>query len=59
MIDLMGDTELDLLILPVVVTTLVWGQAIHACVQWFRRHVRLASTLGRVSAEGQRLNVAA
>jgi len=39
MIDLLGDTELDILILPVVVTTLVFSQAIEACGTWFRRHV--------------------
>ncbi len=40
MIDLMGDTELDILILPVVVTTLLFGQAVEACGNWFRRHVQ-------------------
>ncbi len=39
--DLIGDPDLDLLILPIVVTTLVFGQAIEECVNWFRRHVRL------------------
>ena len=41
MSDLMSDPDLDLLILPIVVTTLVFGQAIEECVNWFRRHVRL------------------
>jgi len=39
MIDLMGDTELDLLILPVVVTTVVFGQAIKACVKCLPLHL--------------------
>lgn len=44
MIDLMGDMELDLLILPVVVTTLALGQVIEASVNWFTRHVPLTSS---------------
>ena len=42
MTGVMGDTDLDLLILPVVVTTLIVGQAIEACINWFRRHTRFA-----------------
>jgi len=41
MIDLLGDTELDLLLLPIVVTTLGLGQAIETCSTWFRRCIRL------------------
>jgi len=59
MIDLMGDTELDLLILPLVVTTLALGQTIDACVKWLKCHARLTSSLGRVPAEGQQLSLAA
>jgi len=40
MTGLMGDPDLDLLILPVVVTTLVFGQAIEESIEWLSRHVR-------------------
>lgn len=41
MINLMGDTELDLLVFPLIVTTLAVGQALDACIGWFRWHFRL------------------
>jgi len=57
MFDLIGDSELDLLILPIIVTTLVLEQALETSGNWFRRHARLS--LSRVAAECRRLKLAA
>ncbi len=46
MIDLMGNTQPALLILPVVVMTPVLGQSIAACVNRLRREVRLTVRRG-------------
>jgi len=41
MMNVIGDNDLDLLILPVVTMTLVVGQVLRAGVTWFTRHVHL------------------
>ena len=43
MIDLTTDTELDLVVLPVVVAMLLLGQVVQKLFDWFGRHVRPAS----------------
>jgi len=45
---LIGDSDVDLLILPIVTTTLVFGQALQVCVNWISRYTRL--NVGRVAA---------
>jgi hypothetical protein len=41
MIDLTGDTELNILVVPVVITTLIIGHVIEASIEWLRHHVYL------------------
>ena len=44
MIGLIGDADLDLLILPLIVTTLALGQTLETCINWLRRNGRLRSS---------------
>jgi len=39
--NVIGDNDLDLLILPVVTMTLVVGQALQACMKWLTHQVHL------------------
>jgi len=57
MIDLMGDMDLDLLVLPVVVTMLALGKAIEASLDWFTRGAPRSSR--GVAVESRRPNLAA